>query len=190
VSALLLDEKILALEQALTRAEVPHAFGGALALAYYATPRATIDIDLNVFLPTAEAERVLAALTPLGVASPSPEMRSELAERGQARLFWEHTPIDLFFAYDPLHDRCMERTRRAPFGDGETIPVLSAEDLAIFKTIFDRAKDWRDLRELFFALAGDFDDEYALGWLRRILAADDQRLLRFQALLCSEDSES
>jgi hypothetical protein len=57
VSALLLDEKILAVGDALSRAGIPHAFGGALALAYYATPRATIDIDLNVFLPTTEAER-------------------------------------------------------------------------------------------------------------------------------------
>lgn len=190
MSALLLDEKILAVGDVLSRARIPHAFGGALALAYYATPRATIDIDLNVFLPTTEAERVLAALTPLGVAPPSREERGSLVERGQVRLLWEQTPIDLFFAYDPLHDCCMERTRRAPFGDGQTIPVLSAEDLAIFKTIFDRVKDWRDLRELLFALAGDFDAEYALGWLRRILTADDPRLRRFETLLRSDDSGS
>jgi hypothetical protein len=190
VSSPLLDEKILAVADALARAGIPHAFGGALALAYYATPRATIDIDLNLFVPTSEAERVLAALTPLGVTPPSPEERDVLEQRGQARLFWEHTPLDLFFAYDPLHDHCMARARRAPFGDGETIPVLSAEDLAIFKTIFDRAKDWRDLRELLFALAGGFDAEYALGWLRRILPEDDERLRRFEALLRSDEAES
>ena len=33
--------------------------GGALALAYYATPRATIDIDVNVFVSVARAEEVL-----------------------------------------------------------------------------------------------------------------------------------
>lgn len=190
MSAPLLDEKILAVADALTRATIPHAFGGALALAYYATPRATIDIDLNVFLPPDQAERVLSVLAPLGVLAPGPEERAALAERGQMRLFWEYTPIDLFFAYDPLHDRCMERARRAPFGDGDTIPVLSAEDLAVFKAIFDRPKDWRDIRELLFALAGDFDGDYALEWLRRILAPDDERLLRFQRLLYSDGPES
>jgi len=84
----------------------------------------------------------------------------------------------------------MERARRAPFGDGETIPVLSAEDLAIFKTVFDRPKDWRDLRELLFALAGGFDAEYALGWLRRILPEEDERVRRFEALLRSDEAES
>ena len=38
-----LPGKILATHDAL--AEVDHAFGGAIALAYYAEPRATVDID-------------------------------------------------------------------------------------------------------------------------------------------------
>ena len=45
---MLLDEKIVAIGRALEAADIPHAFGGAQALAYYATPRATHDIDLNV----------------------------------------------------------------------------------------------------------------------------------------------
>jgi len=42
-----LPEKVVAIDSALTG--LPHAFGGALALAYYAEPRATVDIDVNVF---------------------------------------------------------------------------------------------------------------------------------------------
>ena len=44
-----LSEKVLLIEEGLRQRRIPHAFGGALALAYYATPRATIDIDVNVF---------------------------------------------------------------------------------------------------------------------------------------------
>ncbi|HEY7952208.1 MAG TPA: hypothetical protein VID70_04420 [Solirubrobacteraceae bacterium] len=44
-----LPDKVLAIHRALAQAKVAHAFGGALALAYYAEPRGTIDIDLNVF---------------------------------------------------------------------------------------------------------------------------------------------
>ena len=69
-----------------------------------------------------------------------------LAERGQLRCRWEHVPIDLFFAYDPLHARCRERALRVPFGAGASIPILSAEDLAIFKGLFDREKDHSTLR--------------------------------------------
>jgi hypothetical protein len=184
---LLLDEKIVAITRALEAARVPHAFGGALALAYYATPRATHDIDLNVFAASEEGERVLAALTPLGVAPPDAAQRQALRERGQLRCFWEHVPVDLFFAYDPLHERCRDRLLRVPFGGGVLLPILSAEDLAVFKVLFDRAKDWRDLAELLFALGPEFDAEYALGWLRRILAPNDERMVRFEAMLRGEE---
>ena len=55
-----LPERVVALDGALAR--FPHAFGGALALAYYAEPRATIDIDLNVFVP---ADRYTDVAAPL-----------------------------------------------------------------------------------------------------------------------------
>lgn len=183
---MLLDEKIVALTRALEAAAIPHAFGGALALAYYSTPRATHDVDLNLFVPSDPAERVLAVLAPLGV-SPLPEAeRRALRERGQARCHWEHTPLDLFFAYDPLHESCRARLRRVPFGDGVEIPVLSAEDLAVFKVLFDRAKDWRDLAELLFALGPGFDPAYTRDWLGRILEPGDARLARFEALVRGE----
>ena len=51
-----LPEKVLLLEEGFAGRGIPHAFGGALALAYYATPRATVDIDVNVFVPVARAD--------------------------------------------------------------------------------------------------------------------------------------
>ena len=44
---MLLDEKLIAIQRAFVDAGIPHAFGGANALAYYATPRATAGIDIN-----------------------------------------------------------------------------------------------------------------------------------------------
>jgi len=178
-----LDEKIASIERALAAARIPHAFGGALALAYYATPRGTHDIDLNAFVPVARAERVLQVLEALGVDRPDASALGQIRDRGQARLHWGHTPIDLFFSYDALHEGCVKRIRRVPFGEGTMISILSAEDLAIFKALFDRPKDWSDLGEMLYALGADFDEGYALGWLRRILAKDDARLARFAKAL-------
>jgi len=179
----LLDEKILAIHGAFDAAGIAHAFGGALALAYWATPRATHDIDVNVFASSTRSEQVFSALAALGVAAPTPVEQRALAEHEQVRCRWEHVPIDLFFAYDLLHESCRARTRHVPFGAGATIPILSAEDLAIFKVLFDRAKDWRDLSELLFALGPEFDGAYTLDWLRRIVAAGDERLARFDGML-------
>lgn len=188
MSELLLDEKIVQLSESLDVAEIPHAFGGALALAYYAVPRGTQDIDLNLFTRVAASKPVFAVLKSLGVGPLSARKQQQLAEQGQVRVRWGHTPLDLFFAYDPLHQSCYERCRGVPFGAGTELKILSAEDLVVFKVIFDRAKDWTDLDEVLYAQGPAFDAAYALDWLRRILEPDDERLKRFIAALEREPS--
>ncbi|MCG8592137.1 MAG: nucleotidyltransferase family protein [Proteobacteria bacterium] len=182
MTAAFLDDKVLALEAAFAKARLPHAFGGALALAYYATPRGTVDIDVNVFVPPSDVARVFALVAALGVDPGGEAERAQVAANGQVRLYWEHTPIDLFFAYDPLHDRCLTRRRRVGFGGDDSIHILSAEDLVVFKVIFDRPKDARDIADVIFALGDDFDRGYAREWLVRILDAEDARLAQFEAL--------
>jgi hypothetical protein len=173
-----LSEKVLLIEAALKASRIPHAFGGAIALAYYATPRATIDIDINVFVESKRSDVVLWTLERLGVSEPNEREAIRLRRDGQTRVRWATTPIDLFFSYDPFHDACMERRRAFPFGEGETIHVLAAEDLLIFKTIFDREKDWRDIAELVYCALEELDSEWIKTWLERIVGREDQRYLR------------
>jgi hypothetical protein len=173
-----LAEKVVLIEAAMQTARIPHAFGGAIALAYYATPRATIDIDVNVFVGSERADEVLLAFEKLGAEEPSPSEATRLRRDGQARIRWGSTPIDLFFSYDEFHDACMERRRAFPFGEGETIHVLSPEDLIVFKAIFDRAKDRRDIAELVFTMGDELDRAWIESWLDRIVGSDDERLGR------------
>jgi len=134
-------------------------------------------------VPAERASRALTLLEALGV-DPADDTQRQCHERdGQVRLQCQHTPLDLFFSYDALHDACMERRRRVPFGEDAEIFVLSAEDLLIFKCIFDRPKDWNDMAEMLYAMGDDFDTRYATGWLERILGSDDHRLLRYRKLL-------
>ena len=35
-----------------------------------------------------------------------------------------------------------------PFGQNVTLPILAAEDLAVFKVVFDRWRDWTDIEEM------------------------------------------
>jgi len=182
VAAPSLPEKIVRLEEAFTGERLPHAFGGALALAYYATPRATLDIDVNVFVGVSRAEEVLALLGALG-AGPCPSSeRARLRREEQARIPWAGTPVDLFFAYDPFHESCRERRRGVPFGDAR-LHILSAEDLLVFKVLFDRDKDWRDIEEMAFALAGELDAAYVRHWIGRILEPEDARARRLEQVL-------
>lgn len=67
--------------------------------------------------------------------------------------------------------------------------ILSSEDLAIFKVLFSRDNDWRDLREMLLAQGTNFDSSYASGWLERIVAPNDERL-RFATLVSERSGAS
>jgi len=183
VSSPSLSEKVLLVEEGLRQRRIPHAFGGALALAYYATPRATIDIDVNVFVSVDRAEEVLSLLEALGAKPLSNKERAQLMRDEQVRVHWDATPVDLFFSYDIFHDSCFERRRRMPFGEGDSIHVLAAEDLLVFKALFDRDKDWRDIPELAYAMAGELDAAYTREWLARIVGQRDARYRRLCEVL-------
>jgi hypothetical protein len=176
---LTLPERIVALERAL--AEIPHAFGGALALAYYAEPRATIDIDLNLFVHADRFSEVAVPLLALGVAASEPNAVASVANDGQGRVMWDNTPIDLFFAYDAFHDAAAGARRTVPFA-AATIPVLAPEHLVVCKVVFDRPKDWVDIDAM---LAADvaLDTAEVLRWVGRIAGDRDPRYDRIASML-------
>ncbi len=174
-----LAERVLAIDTALS--DIPHAFGGALALAYYAEPRSTIDIDVNVFVPAERFPEVAERLGTLGAATGDPAV-AELVDRdGQARVMWDDTPVDLFFSYDPFHEAAGRDRRQVPFADA-TIPVLGPEHLVVCKAVFDRAKDWVDIEAVLEA-GTDLDTAEVLRWVGRIAGDDDPRYDRVAALL-------
>jgi hypothetical protein len=177
-----LPDKVIAIHKALRAAKVPHALGGALALAYYATPRATIDIDLNVFVPAEQWRTVVDALGALGVTTGGLDVQA-LERDGQCRLWWGDNAVDLFFAYDPVHDEMRKRTRRVPFG-GTTVPILAPEHLAICKAMFDRRKDWLDIEQMLVA-TDELDLVEVERWLERMVGEQDPRLKRLAELAAS-----
>ena len=179
MSTLTLAQRVLALEGALS--DVPHAFGGALALAYYAEPRATIDIDLNVFVPAERFSEVAEPLVKLGAAVDNPSVARIVQRDGQVRVMWEATPIDLFFSYDAFHDAAGAARRPVPFGDG-TIQILAADHLIVCKAVFNRPKDWVDIVAMLSAQVS-IDAANVLRWVARIAGDEDPRYNRIAAIL-------
>jgi hypothetical protein len=169
-----LPEKLLVLHRSLARARIPHAFGGAIALAYWTEdPRGTSDIDVNLFVPAEDPGRALSAL-PDGVEQP-PGTADAIARDGQIRLWWEGTPVDLFFDYDPVHEAAARNRRTVPF-EGARIPVLGPVELAVFKVMFDRTRDWADVEAM--AERGTLDFDAVRAALRRMVADHDARFDR------------
>jgi hypothetical protein len=179
VSQPTLAGRVLAIDRAL--AAVPHAFGGALALAYYAEPRATIDIDVNVFVPADRFDEVAAPLIELGADADDPAVAELVRRDGQARVMWDATPIDLFFSYDTFHDAAGAARHDVPFADS-SIPILAPEHLVVCKAVFNRPKDWVDIDALVAADTA-LDVAEVLRWVGRIAGDEDPRYERIAAVL-------
>lgn len=169
-----LADRLVALHRALARRRIPHAFGGAIALAYWTLdPRATSDIDLNIFLPATDCARGLRAL-PDAVRQPAGTVDA-IERDGQIRLWWDDTPVDLFFDNIPLHETAARNCQTVSFA-GTRIPVIGPVELAVFKAVFDRTRDWADIEAMLSA--GTLDVETFRSTLQTMLAPDDPRFAR------------
>ncbi|HTR76355.1 MAG TPA: hypothetical protein VMH33_13965 [Solirubrobacterales bacterium] len=179
-----LIEKLFGVHDALTAAALPHAFGGAIALAYCVEePRGTRDLDVNVFFDAAGAAKVLAAL-PGGVQVGDDDVAA-LRRDGQRRLFWEGVPIDLFLNNLPLHEAAADAVLWVPL-EGRQVPVLDCASLAVFKSLFDRTKDWADLEAI--AVAAPEDIEAAARTLAELVGEDDPACERLAAVAAANPS--
>ncbi|MBS1885008.1 MAG: hypothetical protein JSS97_18835 [Actinobacteria bacterium] len=173
-----LVDKLFAVHDALAAASLPHAFGGAIALAYCVEePRGTRDLDVNVFCDAAEAGRVLAAL-PEGIDVDDDDVAA-VRRDGQKRLFWDGVPIDVFLNNLPLHEVVADAVVWVPL-EGRQVPVLDCASLAVFKSLFDRTKDWADLEAI--AMATPEDIEAAVRIVGKLIGEDDPAYKRLAAI--------
>lgn len=172
-----LPEKLVELHRSFESARIPHAFGGAIALAYSTlNPRGTSDLDVNVFAPAADPEPALAAL-PEGIDQPA-ETAETIAREGQIRLWWDETPVDLFFDYEPVHAEAARNRRLVEFA-GTRIPILGPDELALFKAMFDRTQDWADIEAL--VAAGTVDLPRVRELLISLVGERDARVAKLDA---------
>ena len=89
-------------------------------------------------------------------------------------------PVDLFFAYDPIHMEMRKQARRVPFGE-VTLPILAPEHLAVCKAMFDRRKDWLDIEQMLIA-DDELDVDVVEQWLERMVGKQDPRMERLTEL--------
>src|SRR5579884_81043 len=174
-----LTSKVLALHDAFTDAHIAHAIGGAIALAYYGEPRATADIDVNVFVPETEGESVLRVVGGLGAAVQT-ALRDVLRD-GQCRVMWGQTPVDLFFATLPFNQAMARAVRIVPLA-GRDIPILAAEHLIVCKALFNRPKDWPDIAQMLLGVP-DLRVAEIRSWMNQLVGADDGRAQRLETLI-------
>jgi hypothetical protein len=173
-----LVEKLFAIHDALEASSLPHAFGGAISLAYCVEePRGTRDLDVNVFCNASDAARVLGAL-PDGVRVAGADV-AKVERDGQTRLFWDGVPVDVFLNNLPLHEEVAGGVGWVPL-EGRQIPVLDCSSLVVFKAMFNRTKDWADIEAI--AIATPEDIESAARTIAGLVGEEDPAVARLEAL--------
>lgn len=174
-----LVEKLFAIHDSLTAASIPHAFGGAVALAYCVEePRGTRDLDVNIFVDSAKAKHVLDSL-PREVTVTEIDV-AKVRRDGQTRLDWGGTPVDVFLNNLPLHEAVAEAVVWVQLA-GREVPVLDCASLAIFKAFFDRTKDWADMEAIAQATPEDID--IAAATIADLVGPDDPAVERLESLI-------
>jgi hypothetical protein len=170
----------LDLAAAFEGAGIPYAIGGAVAYGFYGPPRATNDVDVDVFVPPEDAERVFDALGSV-VEVDRAEARARIQERGDFVARASGMRVDVFLADTVLTRRAGTRVQRKNIGD-RMLAVLSAEDLVIFKLMFYRDKDLLDIRYL-LPLKPDLDTDYVRTSLVDVVGEDDERVRTWDEML-------
>ena len=166
----------------LAEAGIRHAIGGALAFGFYASPRGTVDVDMNIFVAADRPHEALDVLAAGGVAIDREQAVEAIGSRGD--LFVEHggCRLDFFFNSIPLHASASERARTVELL-GTPVPVLSAEDLVVLKLLFNRHKDIVDIEAIVESSGDKLDVAYVRHWLVECVGSDDTRVATWEGLL-------
>lgn len=167
-------DQALFLADELSARSIPYAIGGALAYGLWSEPRATKDIDVNVFVPLAELPRVFDALRSLSANFDEARARHEALEQGMFIAHLAGYRVDVFI---PSIDFSWEahRTAREQTIRGHPYRFLSPEALAVFKLLFFRPKDLLDLEKLVFVQGTALDVEYVRRKMVEMMGEDDER---------------
>lgn len=144
-----LDVELRRITEALEGGGVRYALAGGLAVAIYATPRATEDVDLLV--AGQDVDAAIAAITGLGFRAAGAPMD---VARGRLRIHrllkfeqQDLLPVDLLVPQDPDLGRLLDERTFADW-QGQRIAVVTVDGLRALKRLRGSAQDRADLEAL------------------------------------------
>lgn len=140
-----MTEDMLDFLRTLHQAQARFLVIGGYALAFWARPRHTKDLDL--WVDQKEAERVLSAIRAFFGGDDLGLTVEDLSTPGVVQLGYAPNRIDLVILETPPFDEAFPRALRAEV-KGVPVYVASREDLRALKRAFGRPVDLRDLEEL------------------------------------------
>lgn len=171
---------------ALRRVGRPAMIIGGIAVIARGLPRQTVDIDATMWAEGLDIDAILPTLATEGLVPRTADAAAFAQERHV--LLLRHaptgTPVEVILAYLPFERSALERAELIDFG-GVTVPVASAEDLIIYKTVAWRDRDRSDVERLLALHARSIDLGRVRGLVREFATALDEpeRVEEFEVLI-------
>ena len=168
---------------------VPYAIGGAIAYGYWAVPRGTLDVDVNVFVEPEHLAPVFDALESVDVERLDRSTATRASEEtGLFVVRVDGLRLDVFTPSIPF-SRLAGETRCRVTIDGQDIWVLSAESTCVFKLLFFRTKDLADIEQLLAVRGTKLDRTFIREHLVDMMGEDDERVRKWDELVSNSSIE-
>lgn len=151
--------ELIDLAQLLEKSQVPYMIIGGLANAVWGNPRATIDIDVAVWVPDERITDVLKAIE----KNYTLRVEKPLAFISETRVLPVKSKcdlnIDIIFGALPFEKAAIDRAVAVDVGDAR-IKFCTAEDLVLLKIISERPQDLEDVRSILQFQKNNLDSDY------------------------------
>ena len=173
-----------AIADALAGRKIPYAIGGAIALGFYAPPRATVDVDVNIFVSAGRGlAKALDTLKDSGFVAETdaPILLRQAREEGQFRGRLEGIRVDVFVSTVPFYKELKRRVRNAALL-GRPLKILSPEDLVVLKLMFFRRKDLADAEAVLRDQGTALNRRKVRDRLMKLVGEEDQRVRAWDEL--------
>ncbi len=118
---------------------------GGLANAIWGNPRATLDIDITIWLPDQEIKSLLSLLENDFTILIDAPVQFILETRVLPIKSKKNQRIDIIFGSLPFERNAIDRAKKVRIGNTE-VNFCTPEDLILFKIISERPKDLEDVR--------------------------------------------
>lgn len=166
----------------LGRGGYSYAFTGAIAATFWGVVRATEDVDVTVAVERVRLPSLVESLGAIGCQGQLREFLASLDAEFAFRPVCRGVEIEIFVPFLPWQHEALRRRVRKEVGGAE-LWVMTAEDLAVFKTVLWRPKDVADLAALFAVQGSRLDREYLRRWMDQMLPDGDPRFAEVQGML-------
>ena len=147
------------LSNVLKHQKVPYMIIGGLANAIWGHPRATLDIDVTIWVLDDQIQKLLSILEEKYVFMVEEPIEFISKTRVLPIKNNENLRIDIIFGALPFEKDALDRAVEVKIGNS-FIKFCTAEDLILFKIISERSKDLEDVRNLLRYQRDNLDYSY------------------------------